>query len=209
MKLIRIFRRDDMQAKLQREFREQVNRPAANDISNFNVQFSEMRSLWMTRLCTSLEEHTRMMEQVETSGKRVKDLNKTLEDKKDQLDKFQKNAKELKEARRQEIENLKQARGELKNDKITQENQLSIKCEAIKESSEKRHQERMRELAQNIDELKAELKMVQDMNSNAEKQLLQQYDGADKLYTEALDQYDNDMREKNKDKEETLVDCQE
>ena len=209
MKLIRIFRRDDMQAKLQREFREQVNRPAANDISNFNVQFSEMRSLWMTRLCTSLEEHTRMMEQVETSGKRVKDLNKTLEDKKDQLDKFQKNAKELKEARRQEIENLKQARGELKNDKITQENQLSIKCEAIKESSEKRHQERMRELAQTIDELKAELKMVQDMNSNAEKQLLQQYDGADKLYTEALDQYDNDMREKNKDKEETLVDCQE
>ena len=207
MKLIRIFRRDDMQAKLQREFREQVNRPAANDISNFNVQFSEMRSLWMTRLCTSLEEHTRMMEQVETSGKRVKDLNKTLEDKKDQLDKFQKNAKELKEARRQEIENLKQARSELKNDKITQENQLSIKCEAIKEASEKRHQERMRELAQHIEELKAELKMVQDMNSNAEKQLLQQYDGADKLYTEALDQYDNDMREKNKDKEETLVDC--
>lgn len=163
----------------------------------------------MTRLCTSLEEHNRMQEQVETSGKRVKDLNKTLEDKKDQLDKFQKNAKELKEARRQEIENLKQARGELKNDKITQENQLSIKCEAIKESSEKRHQERMRELAQNIEEYKAELKMVQDMNSNAEKQLLQQYDGADKLYTEALDQYDNDMREKNKDKEETLVDCQE
>ena len=113
-----------------------------------------------------------MQEQVETSGKRVKDLNKTLEDKKDQLDKFQKNAKELKEARRQEIENLKQARGELKNDKITQENQLSIKCEAIKESSEKRHQERMRELAQNIEEYKAELKMVQDMNSNAEKQLL-------------------------------------
>ena len=30
----------------------------------------------------------------------------------------------------------------------------------------------MRELSQNIDELKAELKMVQDMNSNAEKQLL-------------------------------------
>ena len=67
----------------------------------------------------------------------------------------------------------------------------------------------MRELSQNIDELKAELKMVQDMNSNAEKQLLQQYDGADKQYTEALESYDTDMRERNKEKEETLVDCQE
>ena len=52
----------------------------------------------------------------------------------------------------------------------------------------------MRELSQNIDELKAELKMVQDMNSNAEKQLLQQYDGADKQYTEALESYDTDRR---------------
>ena len=42
-----------------------------------------MRQLWMTKLSTSLEEHNRMQEQVETSGRRVKDLTKTLEDKKD------------------------------------------------------------------------------------------------------------------------------
>lgn len=41
-----------------------------------------------------------MQEQVETSGRRVKDLSKTLDDKKEQLEKFTKNAKEHKEARR-------------------------------------------------------------------------------------------------------------
>ena len=83
LKLIRIFRRDDMYAKLQREFRDHMSRLGQNDIAGFNTQFTEMKSLWQTRLCTSLEEHIRMQEQVETSGKRVKDLNKTLEDKKE------------------------------------------------------------------------------------------------------------------------------
>lgn len=99
MKLIHIFKREDMQLKLQREFR-----PAANDIANFSHSFSEMKGLWLTKLSTSLEEHNRMAEQCETSGKRVKDLTKTLDDKKDQLEKFTKNAKEHKEARRLEIE---------------------------------------------------------------------------------------------------------
>lgn len=45
-----------------------------------------------------------MAEQCETSGKRVKDLTKTLTEKNDQLEKFTKNAKEHKEARRLEIE---------------------------------------------------------------------------------------------------------
>ena len=81
-----------------------------------------MRQLWMTKLSTSLEEHNRMQEQVETSGRRVKDLTKTLDDKKDQLEKFTKNAKEHKEARRVEIDNLKLAKGELRTEKNTREN---------------------------------------------------------------------------------------
>lgn len=121
MKLVQIFKDEQLQNKLVREFR-----PAqGGDIANFNLSFIEMRSLWMTRLSTSLEEHIRMQDQVETSGRRVKDLTKTLDDKKDQLEKFTKNAKEHKEARRVEIDNLKLAKGELRTEKNTRENQLT------------------------------------------------------------------------------------
>ena len=82
--------------KLNKEFRQ----PQQGEIDRFNQVFGDMRTLWMTRLSTSLEEHNRMQEQVETSGRRVKDLTKTLDDKKEQLEKFTKNAKEHKEARR-------------------------------------------------------------------------------------------------------------
>ena len=78
MKLVHFFRDEVMQNKLQREFR-----PQANEIAQFSSTYAQMRELWMIRLSTSLEETIRMQEQVETSGKRVKDLTKTLEDKMD------------------------------------------------------------------------------------------------------------------------------
>jgi hypothetical protein len=36
--------------------------------------------------------------------------------------------------------------------------------------------------------------------------LLTQYDGADKQYTEALESYDTEMREKNKERDDTRAD---
>ena len=97
----------------------------------------------MIRLTTSLEETIRMHEQVETSGKRVKDLTKTLDDKRDQLEKFQKNAKEHKEARIKEIENLKSAKGDLRTEKNTKENELTRDGQKIKESNKERHTAKM------------------------------------------------------------------
>jgi len=81
-----------------------------------------MRSLWMTRLSTSLEEELEMKKSVETSGRRVKDLSKTLDDKQDQLEKFTKNAKEHADTSKVEIDNLKAAKGELRTEKNTREN---------------------------------------------------------------------------------------
>ena len=80
-----------------------------------------------------------MQEQVETSGRRVKDLKKTLEDKRDQLEKFNKNAKELKESNRVQIENLKKARADLGTERLTQESGLNSRGATIKEANEKRH----------------------------------------------------------------------
>jgi len=68
-----------------------------------------------------------MQEQVELSGKRVKDLTDQLKNKKDALEKFTKSSKEHRENRRHEIENLKKAKNELKTEKYTMENQLATK----------------------------------------------------------------------------------
>ena len=97
MKLVHAFKRDDMQIKLQREFRDVYNRPQQNELSSFTNQFDKTKSLWYTKLATSLEEHNRMQEQVETSSKRVKELSEQLKVKKENLEKYVKESKEAKE----------------------------------------------------------------------------------------------------------------
>ena len=143
LKLVHIFRRDDMLAKLQREFREVINRPQQNEIASFYQVFQKTQQLWQTKLSTSLEEHNRMVEQVETSSKRVKELSEQLKVKKDNLDKYLKESKEAKEQARLEIEALKKGRQDLTVDKYNMETQLATKGQAIKEASEKRHQDTM------------------------------------------------------------------
>lgn len=49
--------------------------------------------------------------------------------------------------------------------------------------------------------------MRKGQNQLAERQLLTQYDGADKQYTEALNSYDTEMGEKTKEKQEAEADC--
>jgi hypothetical protein len=69
-----------------------------------------------------------------------------LKSKKEALEKFTKSSKEHKENRRQEIENLKKAKNELKSDKYSMETQLATKGQSIKEAMQKRHEDRMNDL---------------------------------------------------------------
>ncbi len=62
LKLIHIFRRDDMQVKLNREFRDTINRPQPNEITAYTNQFEKTKQLWFTYLGTSFEEDARMQE---------------------------------------------------------------------------------------------------------------------------------------------------
>ena len=167
-----------------------------------------MKQLWFTKLGTSMEDHVRMQEQVETSSKRVKELTEQLKVKKDNLEKYIKESKEAKEQARIEIENLKKARTDLTAEKYSNESTLMTKGQTIKESSEKRHQETMAQLQRTIDDLTAEYTGLKGGNSVAEKTLLTNYDNADKQYTEALDSYDQDMRDKNKERDETQADLE-
>jgi len=67
----------------------------------------------------------------------------------------------------------------------------------------------MNELRNLLNDLTVELKQVKDENAAAEKYLLNLYDSADKNYTEALESYDTEMREKNKERDDTHADLME
>ena len=60
-----------------------------------------------------------------------------------------------------------------------------------------------------IAELNGELLQVKTENKDAETQLLTKFDNAEKTYSEALDSYDTDMREKNKERDDSRADLEE
>lgn len=54
LRLVRLFSRKDLRDKLTREF--SFLSKTANEISQFNEQFGNLKKLWTTKLCTPLEE---------------------------------------------------------------------------------------------------------------------------------------------------------
>ena len=60
----------------------------------------------------------------------------------------------------------------------------------------------MRDLETSLNDLQTQLEQAKKENSLAEKVLLGQFESADKQYTDALDSYDQEMREKNKERDD-------
>lgn len=60
----------------------------------------------------------------------------------------------------------------------------------------------MRDLETSLNDLQTQLEQAKRENSQAEKVLLGQFENADKQYTDALDSYDQEMREKNKERDD-------
>jgi len=73
--------------------------------------------------------------------------------------------------------------------------------ELIKTEAAERNKKRVTELKTRIQQLTGELKDAKGMHATEEKQLTDKYDLADKAYTEALETYDNEMRDHNKQKD--------
>jgi len=87
-----------------------------------------------------------MREQVETSSKRVTDLQATLKQKKDNYEKYTKESRESREAAKVEIENLIKAKRDLVSEKITSETKIKQKGEEIGEKEKQRHECEMAKL---------------------------------------------------------------
>ena len=67
----------------------------------------------------------------------------------------------------------------------------------------------MRELQATLNDLQTQLEQVIKENGLAEKALLGQFESADKQYTDALDSYDTEMRDKNKERDDNQADLDE
>ena len=143
-RLVRIFRRDDMRARLLKEFKD-VIRPG-NDSSAFSEQFKKMKQLWLNKLSTSLEDANRMQEQLLVSTKRVDELKQQKEKKQSDLDEFLSNSKDHKETRQKEIEDLKQTQQKHKQDRFQREEELNKKGEQQLKLLAERHQEKKQQL---------------------------------------------------------------
>lgn len=75
------------------------------------------------------------------------------------------------------------------------------KGEAIKQEAAERNQKRVKELQTRIANLTEELRTAKKVHDDEEKKLTANYDLADKAFTEALDTYDAEMRDHNKQKD--------
>ncbi len=117
-----------------------------------------------------------MADQVELSHKRVKELQKQLDAKKDNLEKFKKDSQEAKDTARKDIDQLKNKKTELNSEKYTQVNNLSNEGQKRKDENEKTHESRMTQLEKLIEDLSSELNTVKAENSAAERQLLTSYE---------------------------------
>ena len=195
--LVRIFARRDMRDKLVKEFGPFKN----NEISGFKGSYERMKMLYQVKNGTSLEEYTTTMEQLKEMKSTTETLKQTLNNKQDTLDQYMQESKEHKAQRSKEIEDLKKQRQELGTEKRGKEKELMEQGELIKQDAAERNKKRVTDLKARIAALNDELKGAKLSHAAEEKQLTDKYDLADKAYTEALETYDNEMRDHNKQKD--------
>ena len=195
--LVRIFARKDMRDKLVKEFGVFKN----NEIASFKGSYENMKKLYQVKNGTSLEEYTTTMEQLKEVKAQTESLRSLLTQKQDTLDQYMQESKEHKAQRSKEIEDLKKQRQELGTEKRQKEKELMEQGEAIKQEAAERNKKKVHELQTRIAALNDELKGAKMSHQQEEKALTDKYDLADKAYTEALETYDNEMRDHNKQKD--------
>jgi DNA repair exonuclease SbcCD ATPase subunit len=193
---VRIFRRDDMRARLLKEFKDIKVEPYP-----FLETFKLMKNLWIDKLCTSLEEFNRNQEQLSISKKRVSELEEQLQKKTNDKDTFTNLAKEQKDQRTKEISELKETQANLRQDKVKKEEELLSKGDNDLKNLREAHEERKNQLRAEIDRLEQELKATKKLNGDEESALVGKYEIAEKGYKDTLETYDQDMRENIKQKD--------
>jgi len=92
LKLVRIFSTKQMQDKLKKEFNPRST--SQSDVAAYLEIYKDMKKLWMSKLCTPLEEVQSIREQLARLEQSVEDLEKTHKTKEEAYQKYQEQTKE-------------------------------------------------------------------------------------------------------------------
>ena len=151
-RLVRIFRRPEKEALLRKEFKDVIQKK--EDQYSFPAQFNKMAELWGIKLCTSLEEANRMLEQLSISSKRVQELEDQKKTKKNELEKFESTSRDARETSKKQIDDLNQTQLKHKQDRYQRELELNRKGQHELDKLLKEQENRDKELREKISELR-------------------------------------------------------
>ena len=157
-----------------------------------------MKVLYQVKNGTSLVDRNDIEDKLKTMEVKSRELQGALKKAQDDFDTYTQETKELKQQRAQEIEDLQKQRKNLITDRASRQKELEEEGAQIQEDAAKRNEDRVKQLQARIAELTENLKIAKGTHAAEEKQLTDKYDLADKAYTEALETYDNEMRDHNK-----------
>lgn len=191
-RLVRIFANKQMQDKLEKEVK--IPRSTNNDVSNYLEVFRDLKKLWMSKLCTPLEEVKSIREQLQRLDNSVTELSNNLKHKDESYSKYLEQSKEHKLQLQKEIEHLKQLKTQKIGDQRTRSQDLKEKGEEKMERMAQRHAERKAALLKEIADLENRLAATKKQHMDDETKLTGAFETADRGYSDALAAYDEEMR---------------
>lgn len=197
--IVRQFLTPQMQLKLKA-----LGDSRSNEYAGFIESFEQLKNLWWTKLTTPLEEEQSIKEQLRILVQRTQKLNEIRDQKKEHLQKYEEESKEQKEQREYEIQNLKKQIADENAAKDGKLRELNDYGRARNDALEKRHKERVDALSKRINELDSTLNQVKLKNKTEETKMREEFKKADRLYSENLANYDAEMKDQTKSKEQAL-----
>jgi len=121
-------------------------------------------------------------------------LQDQLRSKTDSFQKFCESAKESKEQRSKELEDLKSLSIARRSEKTTREDDLKSQGDQRRKEHEEAHIQMKADLQKQIDALQKQIDTKSEANRSEEQKLTSAFESADKMYAEALDSYDTEMQ---------------
>ncbi|CDW86748.1 iq domain-containing protein d [Stylonychia lemnae] len=197
--LVRHFSMPALQVKLKATFGDQ----RSNEFAGFIETFEQLKTLWLTKLTTPLEEEQSIKEQLRMLQSRTQKLKEIRDQKKEHLQKYEEESKEQKEQREYEIQNLKKTIADENAQKEQRLKELGDFGKNRHDRLKKTHDETVDRLKKSIANFENQLAELKKQNKTDEQKLREDYKRADRVYTDNLQSYDTEMKQQSKAKEQT------
>ena len=117
-----------------------------NEIDLYNEQYAKLKKLWTNKLGTPLEEFLSVQESLAKLRQSTKQLQEAKHVKEEAYKKDVDQAKEQRDQRQKELEDLKNQSINKKADRQTAENELRTRGEEIQKLHKEQHEERKKQL---------------------------------------------------------------